>query len=316
MRGVLLLACGCCWLPTQATASGADHLAAADLERSLLADVADGTLDHFSLSAAALIAAGVRDLQEIRDFDLEMDLHYAEWARPQGTELGSHHARKTAEDLLAFLHDRILTGTYRREGWDLREALATGEFNCLTASMLYYDLAQRTELEIVAIQLPAHVALLVLDDEEDYLIETTLGAGVRQHISQPRERRLSAVELIGLVYFNRGVEALESGELAAAVRWNRSAQLLDPTSSEVSGNLAASINRSAWVATQRGDFSEALELLELGIGWLPRQGSLQRNRVKVARRWILALLQDEPLHQLMESSEATRGSSPATRLAR
>jgi hypothetical protein len=245
-------------------------------------------LEGSTVLSAALLAADITESQEIAFCERTIAGLVEQW-RDEFVANGAIPSRKMASSLLEFLHRRVLTGKYHRVGWDVCHALKTGEFNCLTASLLYYELATRAGLEATPVQLPAHVAVMVSCADTRLFVETTLANGV-QFEAPPKGRALSPTEFVGLVYFNRAVESLESGDLAGAIRWNLAARRLAPHSPEVSGNLTASINRAAWLATQRGDFREALRLLAQGSEWLPQQQSLRRNRDRVASRWILAVL--------------------------
>src|ERR1044072_2105182 len=128
------------WLVFMALLPCAARVQAQSLSDMLLKDVADGRLDQFDFFTAALIAGGVdepAELTKCRD----------DYRQRRG-ELLARLPHKRLEAIHAAMHLRFLTGGYQHDASDVRRTLARGEYNCLTALVIYVDLCRAAGLDI------------------------------------------------------------------------------------------------------------------------------------------------------------------------
>ena len=183
------------------------------------------------------------------------------------------------------LHKRILTGKYDAAASDVRVALASGDFNCLSAAALLFDLCRQAGVELEIWWRPGHVWLQTQDGKrlEPANPSLALRAGVASGApSLARQvgggRRLSPNELVGKFYYNRGVQLLASGEYAAGLSLMRTALECDPMDSDARENLLAGINNWAAEHLRAGRQSEASRLIRQGLAIEPTYGPLVANQ--------------------------------------
>lgn len=200
--------------------------------------------------------------------------------RLQSTWVEPASPREAARRLLAFLHDEALGGGYRPEASRLSIALRRGDYNCLSATLLYAALAERLGWKVEGLLWPAHVAC-ALGVAEPIDVEPTCrdwfrapdplaqGELRRQALARlgvsfaaAAPRRLDRRQLVALVYFNLGTERLGAGPSSAARETLERAAALDPDSPEIRGNLLAALNNEAASLQREGAAVEARALLE------------------------------------------------------
>jgi tetratricopeptide (TPR) repeat protein len=126
---------------------------------------------------------------------------------------------------------------YNARATTLRELIEKGEFNCLSASVLFALIAKRHGLDVVGELLPSHARILIKGPKRLYRVETTSPEGfdpspqvlrriLAQSIGAEPLHRRSLVDtqgaqttirlLIALIYVNRASIAQEQGELRRA----------------------------------------------------------------------------------------------------
>lgn len=102
-------------------------------------------------------------------------------------------------------------------------------------------------------------------------------------------RQLSPVELVAMIYYNRGVDLLSQKRFAQALSANAKALRLDPSSATARGNLLATLNNWAIDLGNQRRYAEAAELLRSGIRLDPDYATFKTNYVHVHHRWIQQL---------------------------
>jgi hypothetical protein len=147
------------------------------LEKSLLDDVADRHLDHFSMLDAALIVSGVRDEQELavmrgRFHALVDPIAAAVVAIADPYARG----RKLLVDLFA-QGDEAMLRNYDLQATTLLDVLESGRFNCVSATTAYLLAAAEAKLVAVPVLLPSHARAAVVLDSGNVRVETTLPTG-------------------------------------------------------------------------------------------------------------------------------------------
>jgi tetratricopeptide (TPR) repeat protein len=112
------------------------------------------------------------------------------------------------------------------------------------------------------------------------LLRRTIGASAADTAAQAkRERRLTDVGLLAVMYYNRGVDLLEVGNHEAAIAANRTALQLDQANDAARANLLAGLNNWSLELGRRGDFAQALRTLETGLQFAPEYGLFHENLV-------------------------------------
>ncbi|HID76843.1 MAG TPA: hypothetical protein EYP56_12715 [Planctomycetaceae bacterium] len=276
------------------------------VEQSLLRDGADGRWDEHPLLAAALVASGVRRPEVLARYQSRFDELVAE-LRHQVRSAGSAQAK--AELAFEFLHRRILTGDYQLGSSDLREALDHGRFNCLSASILFQCLASRLGLDVRGLETPGHVSSRVVWEGGRLDIETTCSNWFRLASEPDRQgqafghagrscavaggpsgpaHEVPETALVGMIYYNRGVDLLAENRFAQALAANAKAVWLDPANSAARGNLLATLNNWAVRLAGAGQYAEAAALLRQGMALEPRYELFKSNYVHVHLQWARA----------------------------
>jgi tetratricopeptide (TPR) repeat protein len=258
-------------------------LSSSPLEARLLADSADGRWDEHSLFIAAQIAGGTTDAEL-----LAASLDYSALIHDLRLNLGpSLSGEDRAAAVLAFLHRRLLFGGYDLNATTLREAFASGRFNCVSATVLYNCLAAEAGLMIQPLRLPQHTCSLLRVGDRRIRVEATCSdwfearhrpAAIHRSADTDDGIPVSEVALVAMIYYNRGVEALRHNQLEEAIRLNRLALSLDPENTQAKGNLLSAINKRALNLAAQKRFKAAIELVEHGLSIDPSHSPLRQNR--------------------------------------
>jgi hypothetical protein len=249
-------------------------------ETELLADAADGKLDEHSLVEAALIAGSLQRNSEIKAC---LTTFAAIAADCDAVIDASMSDREKAIAIHAFLHDQVLQ-TYRSDASDVAEVLTTGEYNCVSASVMFVALANRHGVNAHAVQLPEHVRCEVLADGVAMPVEMTSHNPAAGKATRKRMRPLSDVTLTATLYYNRGVAAFDHGDLPTAIELNQLAMQLDPECRPARENLLAAINNRVVELMKSNSKFEALKLLDHGLAIDPAYRPFQVNRAYLMQR--------------------------------
>jgi hypothetical protein len=237
----------------------------------LLADARDdGRLAEFDFLSAALVAGGVEQecqLDGWRGDYVARRAAMVEWARHEFPK------RKRLAALHAAMHQRVLVGRYDATASDLRQTLARGDYNCLSAVAIFYDMCQAAEIELEIWAAPGHVYLRSGEGE-------TIEPGIRElgvteqgdiieRLTPPARladaRRITPVELLGRFYYNRGVLALRASEFSTGTALLRTSLRLDPRDADARENLLAGINNWAVAEIGAKRYGRAAELIADGL---------------------------------------------------
>ena len=248
-------------------------------EQELLNDAADGSLDDCSLLRASLICAGHSEDNASR---LENEFRASVTRCQRVVEAAAEGRAKEA--IFGHLKDDFLYGAYRSELCDAGRAIAQGEFNCLTATILYQAFCHEFSIEVEALWEPSHVRCwVVLDgDGSGCVVEATASSvaeavGPRTTRQALADRLLTSSELLGKVLYNRGVTALlqEQFDVALSATW--ASCLLDPLDQPAWNNLRACLNNWALAALESDRRELAKSLLDAGIRLDPDYEPFRRN---------------------------------------
>ena len=276
------------------------------LDALLLEDAADGHWNRFSLCEAAIIADGVQDEESLARFTQELErLRDAIQREPLGDE--------PPRAVFEFMHKQALRGVYRAQ-CTLGRSLDQGDFNCLTATVLYQWLCEACGIECHPVSATAHVYCRIAEPE-NCDVETTARAWAQA--VQPRKdtadvahaRVITPVELVGKIYYNRGSALLEQGRFAEAIETLRTALELDSGHQAARTNFLAAVNNWALAKCDAGAYDDAARLVIQGLQLAPEYEPLRTNDVYVHHRWILFLCREsryEEALQILRQSQQRR----------
>lgn len=297
------------------------------LEQRLLADAEDGQWDEHSLLSAALIASGVGNSETLEHYRRRVS-ELAGELRQSGKVRGT--TEEKAQAILEFLHRRVLTGGYLLESSDLTLAFEQGQYNCVTATVLFNCLAEQFGLEAGGLEKPGHALSRVKLPGGDLEIETTCSNWFRLRNDPAKRaahlekvvagkagandadapaRPVSDVELVATIYYNLGVDALMARRFREALAANAKSLRLDPANSTTRGNLLATLNNWAIDLGERGSHSEAASLLRRGLTLDPKYPPLRNNYRHVHRQWAASLT---AAGQYPEAAELLADASKST----
>lgn len=247
-----------------------------DQTQRLIADAGDGRLDEIGFLAAALVSSGADNKQDIAKW-LSMYEPIRDGIRasiPAGT------ATERFRLVHAAMHQFVLTGYYKSAVTDLRVTFESGDFNCLTSLVVYLDLCQAAGLEGRIQLIRGHVYLTFENGAKQV---RAIEPGMPQWVVRPLSelvgsRQLSAVELLGKFYYNRGVERLRAGDYAGGLSLLRTSLKLDPADHDARTNLAAGLNNWAVERCRDKRYREAASLIEQGLLLDPKFAPLVANQ--------------------------------------
>lgn len=142
---------------------------ASDLEQELFKDAADGTLDDFTLMQAAFIVSGVPDREalarQMQLFDY-MEKKLADVLDPDKGDYGR------AKDVFTVLH-KVLFKRYELYAVDMPGVFGRGDYNCVSATIVFNALLSRLGVDSSAVLVPSHAYSLVHTEKGDIEVETT-----------------------------------------------------------------------------------------------------------------------------------------------
>jgi hypothetical protein len=302
------------WPETPATSSDEAHL---------LEDARDNRWDDHTHFAAALVASGADAQQQT-----QATANYDRLKTALLQSIAPHDApRDRARALLRFLHHTAL-----REGYDLRstaihDCLATGRFNCVSATVLFNCLAADIGLDVSALGYPNHARSMLIADSEEIEVETTSPDWFRRQSDHPADnsdefatathgtpRSLTDVELVAMIYYNRAVEASREHDFPAAIRLNRLALALDPQHSLASANLYSAINNHALAACRSEQFADGITLIRLGLVLNSNHQPFHDNLLYVHHRWLEHLASRNETARARQVLDEAQRQAPAAPL--
>lgn len=240
-------------------------------EHDLLADLADSQLGNYTLLEAALVIAG-HGTDRMTTFKTVFSASLARCRQKLGV---GDHRDEQLRTLFQHLNEEFLYGQYQPELYDVGQTLENGDFNCLTATILFYSLCQAQAIQVQVVWEPSHVQCWVPTSESTgILVETTASAathavGPQMPSSQLADRRLSISQLVAKVFYNRGVCELRRQNFRHALATTWVSSMLDPGDEPARNNHRACLNNWAFAASQRNDLVLARRLLEARQSFAP-----------------------------------------------
>jgi tetratricopeptide (TPR) repeat protein len=275
------------------------------LEERLFNDATDGRLDEFSPLGAALVAGGVSDRDTLRRYERKADSLVDE-LRESAMVVGSDLQR--VEAIFNFMHRRVLRGGYDLAATDLRQTLDQGRFNCISATVLFNHLAGQFGFGCRGLEMPSHAMSRVVLTEGHIDVETTYAYWFHSPSDRPWQptarnpataREVSPIQLVAMVYYNRGVDLLAQKRFAEAAAANAKSLRLDPNNATARGNLLATINNWSIDLGDSQRFAEAVDLLRRGMAVDPKFEPFAQNYLHVHHQWVEYLCRQKDFDQAL-----------------
>lgn len=265
--------------------------AGGDRRQQLIADAQDGHFDEFALLEAALIASEPGDEARLVRCRHVFDQH-ARSLRNRTRKNGS--AYEIAQSVFNYLHTEILKGDYDAGCSDVGRSLEVGDFNCISASVLYHCLADEVQLPVHLVETPGHIFVRFCQERRiqiettgsDWAASTRIGADDDALAGFNSGTRITDVQLVARIYYNRGVEQLRRSAFHKALDATQLSLRLDPHYCEAHDNRLALLNNWAIVHCERGRFERAVELLNKVWSLRPDYQPMKINDLYIHQQWV------------------------------
>lgn len=285
----------------------------------VLLDASDGELQDFSLFQAALIAGGVSSHDEVQELTGQFHRISDEIAF-EVKEVTDIAAK--LDLLLLRLHERVLTGHYESACSSLHRVLREGNYNCVSATLLYQSVGERCGLTLGSIAAKSHV-LCYLSIRPHLYVETTCPDWLSRTLEDcplhtkkivQAGRGLSSTQLLGKLYYNLGVAGLEAQQFAESTDLLDAAVLLDPLDTAARENLLAAYNNWSLVECDRKQFQLARSLLFHGLKIDSAYGPLLTNDLHIHQTWVRHLCERGEFFEAVKVLEQGFGRRPQAEL--
>ncbi len=270
LLGLALASCPC------TIAAGAGPLA-----QQLLADARDARLDQHDLLSACLVAGGAIEADDLRTLRARIAAALDEARLP----LPLHaDVQAQAAALHEILHRTILTGRYDKHASDLAHTIASGDYNCLTATALYAELCHRAEVPLEIWAQPGHVFCIIGSPPLRVEPASRQFASSGQFATSSLAQRITPIQLAGRFAYNRGIELLERREFEPGISALRLACQLDPHDGDARSNLLAGLNNWALALADQDQPAAAAALIARGLAIDPHFAPLVANERYISER--------------------------------
>lgn len=292
-------------------------------EEKLLNEAAAGKRESFTFAEAALIASGAVEPTLRKKYLDQLDA--IEQQAREAIE-GAETVAQKGEKLLKLLHKGPMAKGYSLEQTDLSVVLAQGRFNCVSSAVLYNVIASRLGLDVQAIEIPGgpsssgHVFSVLTDGERQIPVETTspLGFDMHDNMKSDRKRPISDIRLVAVIYYNHGVTLDKKQRRHEALDANLRALSLDRTNESAANNAMAALINWERDLSKKEKFTEALEVLRVGLSIAPDHAALLQNRKALAYQIVMKEVKAgrfASAHQKVEELAAHVGNDDASNLA-
>jgi len=174
--------------PNPATADSAPVAlsGATPLETALLKDAEDGTLSDFSLIDAAFIVSGLPDREELDAYRARY-LALVDRIRERIAEIDDDYGQ--AKAAFEYLHGHVFK-KYGLHAVDMVGVFNSGEYNCVSATVLFNSVLRDLNIESSGVLVPSHAYSLVYTDRGEIEVETTSPHGFNPARTADEYRKL------------------------------------------------------------------------------------------------------------------------------
>ena len=200
-----------------------------NLQDSLIIDIEDNNLDHFSLIEAAFIISGITSPDSMNYVLTWYDSIIVD-IKNKGL-IDEFDQNGSAEKLFLYLHTSFLM-EYERKATTLLHIIKNKKYNCVSATILYNFICDDFNLSTMAFETPTHVYTIFTDFSNDLMVEntTSMGFNITKNLKKysqymlryypekeiyriglhrlyeyenSKGRRISNFELLGLICYNQ-----------------------------------------------------------------------------------------------------------------
>ncbi|HEV8376267.1 MAG TPA: transglutaminase family protein [Candidatus Polarisedimenticolia bacterium] len=250
-----------------------------------------------------LRASGVTEEEKRRIHEESFQALLEEVSREVGQVRSSYRRARKLHDLL---HQRVLR-RYESTADGLDSILERGEYNCLSASLLYGLLGRALGLEVQVVEIPRHVYVRFLIEQRRVEVESTArngfdlrprfataqghplvdpgyGSDANASPLSPPEPVPESVDLeraVGFLWHNQGRRALERGNALIAAESFLEESKLEPLEASRSETLGMYLARAFRMDYEAGSFESAYRIAEIGMEIFPGQ-TTARDRLLAA----------------------------------
>ena len=260
--------------------------AGTDLLEKLKKDMSDGELEKFSPIEAAFVLSGAYSKEKL---NAGIRWHDSLLIDIREKNLIQFDRRASAERLFIYFHSLVLK-KYREKATTLFDIKEKGEFNCVSATVLFNLTCDELGLSTSAFETPTHVYTIFTNVTERLMVENTspMGFNIMKNLQQysrylaryypknealkigldrlyyyenSRGREISNVELLGLICYNEAVMHVQRQQFGRAYQFVQLAQMFnrDSRSNErFEANLYYRWGRELF---QKQDYFQAFEVM-------------------------------------------------------
>ena len=264
------------------------------VDSQLVSRLCKGKFSGRSLFRTVATADGIHGDSEVRRYE-QMVIGWAAQAA-QRIDATAPLVQK-AQQTYDYLYRQILTGSYH-SNCSIRETIRTGDYNCVTATLLYCCLCERQNIDLSFMATPGHVYCQLSEESLD--IQTTCPswsdavnsrAMVAADPGQGKNpaTRVELRQFVAKVYYNRALRHLHQEQFPVAIALLSLARNLDATDDAILRNLAAGLNNWGLERSEAGDHPAASELVRCGLTLHPSFEPLRSNMIHVHNQWVREL---------------------------
>ena len=239
------------------------------------------------LLQSALVAGGAGSPAEFARYRYRVDRCVAN-AEQRILDLDVRAQWDLLQIILDSLHDTILTGNYCAGCDNVCRTLDTGDYNCVTASVIFKIVANILEVPAEVEFLPQHVRCRATLDAGTFVVETTDRRGMRQVDADDAGRLLNDRELVAKLYYNRALELLRKQKFSTALQYAELAWRMDPAHTAAHENVAIVACRWAAALAAQQRWPLALSLLHqarISTGLGPLLGNTEVSVLDSWTQW-------------------------------
>lgn len=191
---------------------------------------------------------------------------------------GRFGLKERGEWVFQTMHTQLLTGKYDEDQNSLSEALLNGNFNCVSATILFQVLADHAGLPTMAMQTRGHVWCRLLS-RPALDIETTCPTWF---LLEPHDQNQAPGIQAGDT-----ARALTTRGLAAKIPYNR-----------------------ASIAAGQEDYSTAIQLLDRALALDPQDPAATKNRVAILNNWAIRCVSQHDCDQALKVLKQIEAQNP------
>lgn len=268
------------------------------VEALFFADIDDGTFDRYTLWDAFLIASGITEEKAFALYSEKLSAI----RRKASAALDAYKtddAYALGKRTLFWIHSNVIS-RYVGDATDAYAVIDRGEYNCLSASILYALIANDLGLSVKGVMVPDHSFCVLKDARGDKDIETTVMYGFNpgtkeieklknetRYVYVPRNNysrreEVNVQQLIAALYGNRiSLIQRSTGDCSRDLPAYKKGYYLDPASVLFRENIASCFNNLVIYAIDRKEYSAAGQLIAQGKRFAPDNPDYRSLTLKI-----------------------------------